>query len=171
LGAIFACSYKVLLLHRKRGQTAFLEHGEFLRGRLQIHSTSAAVVAHPVVVRNVGHVGDVGVVDGGDIHVGDLAVVAELIAVPISAVIAPADIAVAVINASVVANETCPEAAVKTVAALVVVPVAGRPEGSGVRSVSPHSGHPVIPAATVVPPITRGPNVVRVGAGRLLIFR
>jgi hypothetical protein len=56
-------------------------------------------------------------VNDGDVHVRHLAVVVELIVVPITAVIAAADVAVSVVHAAVVADVTSPIALVESVAA------------------------------------------------------
>jgi hypothetical protein len=85
--------------------------------RGKIYAAAAATIAHPVVGRDVGHVGNVGVVNDGVVYVRDLAIVIELIMVPISAVVPTANVPVAIIHAAVVPNVAAPESTMPSIAA------------------------------------------------------
>ena len=108
-------------------QTRLAQGGQFCRGRRKIHATAATAVAHAIVVRDVGHVGDVGVADDSGVHVRDLAVVAELVVVPISAVITATDITVAVIHTTVVADVASPKSTMPSITVAVIAPVPRSP--------------------------------------------
>jgi hypothetical protein len=123
LGPISAGRCLVLLLHSQLLQAWLAQGGHFCRIRSKIHTPTAAGVAHTVVGRNVGHVGDVGVVDDGVVHVRDLAVVVEPVTVPIPTVVTAADIAVSVVHAPVVADVAGPKATVPTIAVRIIAPV------------------------------------------------
>jgi hypothetical protein len=109
-------------------------------------------------------------VNDGGVDVGDLAVVIELVVIPITAIIAAADIAVSVIHAAVVADVTAPIPLVPTITARIFAPVSWRPQRPSVRSKGPNSRNPVITGRRIGP-VARRPNVVWVRTGRLLIFR
>jgi hypothetical protein len=66
-------------------------------------------------------------VNDGDVDVRDLAVVVELIVVPIPAVVAAANITVAVVHAAVVADVATPIPLMPPVTARVIAPVSGSP--------------------------------------------
>jgi hypothetical protein len=65
--------------------------------------------------------------DDVDVHVVDGAVVAEVAAVPVSALIAEAGIAEAVVDATIESDVPSPIATVEAIAATRVSPIAGRP--------------------------------------------
>jgi len=108
LGAVCTCCKLVLLLNSQRGQSRLPQSGQFRRARWKIHAPTTAAIAHAVVGSDIGDVADVGVVDDGGVHIRDLAVVVELVVIPVPAVIAAADIAVSVIHTTVVANVAAP---------------------------------------------------------------
>jgi hypothetical protein len=66
-------------------------------------------------------------VNDGDVDVGHLAVVVELVVIPKSAVVAAADIAVSVVHAAVVTNVTAPIPLMPPVAAGIIAPVSRSP--------------------------------------------
>lgn len=117
----------VLLLDPQLRQTWLPQSSHFCSGRRKIYTAAATAVAHAVVSRDVGHIGDVGVVDDGRIHVRDLAVVVELVVIPIPAVVAATDIPVAVVHAAVVADVAAPKATMPSIASRIVAPVSGSP--------------------------------------------
>src|SRR6202040_2305407 len=72
------------------------------------------------------------------------AVVPEAAAAPVSTVEADAEVAEAVVDAAVVADVGSPIAGVPEVATVVVAPVAGRPESSGVGRGDPCALNPFV---------------------------
>jgi hypothetical protein len=62
-------------------------------------------------------------VDHGVVHVGDAAVVIELIVIPIAAVITATDVTVAVIHTTVVADVAAPIATMPSIAVTIIAPV------------------------------------------------
>jgi hypothetical protein len=117
----------VLLLHRQRWQTRLPQGGQFRSGRPKIHTPGTTVIAHAIVRSDVHYVRNVSIVDGGDVHVRHLAVVVELVIVPISTVVSAADVAVAVVHASVVADVAAPVTTMPSVAVGLIAPVSGSP--------------------------------------------
>jgi hypothetical protein len=80
----------------------------------------------------------------GDVDVVDRAVVVEVAAAPVAALIADANVAEAVIDAAIVADVGAPIAAVELIAVVTPAPVARRPKGAFVWSLNPRAGNPVI---------------------------
>jgi hypothetical protein len=117
----------VLLLHPQLRQTWLAQCSQFCRGRRKIHSPATTAVAHTVIGGDVGHVGDVGVVDDGSVHVRDVAVVIELVVVPVATVIATPDISIAVVHAPVIANVAAPEATVPSITISIIAPISWGP--------------------------------------------
>jgi hypothetical protein len=66
-------------------------------------------------------------VDHGVVHIGDLAVIVELVVIPISAVITATDVTVAVIHTAVVADITSPKTTMPSIAVLVIAPIPRSP--------------------------------------------
>jgi hypothetical protein len=89
-------------------------------------------------------------------------------AAPVAALVAESDVAIAVIDAAIVADVRAPVATVKTVAVIVVAPVAGSPECTLVGSLDPPAGHPVITALTPCPVAGR-PEIAVAGSRGLII--
>ncbi len=170
LCAVAGGSYPVLLLDPQLSETRLPQSSQLCRGRLEIHSPAATAVAHAVVIRDVGHIGDVGIVDDGVVYVCDPTVVVKLVVVPISAVVATANIAVTVVDTTIVANVAAPKAAMPSVAPGIVAPVTGCPQRAHVWSRDPHSRNPVITSLRIRP-IARRPQIVWFRARRLLVFR
>ena len=63
LRPVGGCPHLVLLLDGQRGQTGLAQGGQFRRSRGKIHATTPTAIAHAVVRGDIGHVGDVGVVN------------------------------------------------------------------------------------------------------------
>jgi hypothetical protein len=78
------------------------------------------------------------------VHVVARAVVVEVAAAPITALVAVSYIAEAIVDAAIVANVMAPVAAIKVIAVIPVAPVAWRPECALVGSLDPHARYPVI---------------------------
>jgi len=141
----------------------FLGPGPYLqsaRSAVEAHASAAPVVLSVWAVVDVVHISDVHVVVG--------AVVVEMPAAPVAALIAKADVAKAVIDATVVADVRAPVATVKPVMVMPVTPVAGRPECPLIGSLHPHAGHPVITGWSPCPVAGR-PQVAVAGSLRLVV--
>src|ERR1700736_3027644 len=63
LSAVRGGGRPVLLLDPQLSETRLPQSSQLCRGRRKIHPPATTDVAHAVVVSNVGHVGDVGIVD------------------------------------------------------------------------------------------------------------
>jgi hypothetical protein len=66
-------------------------------------------------------------VDDGSVHVCDVAVVIELVMVPIATVIATPDISIAVVHTAVIADIAAPEAAVPSITISIIAPISWSP--------------------------------------------
>jgi hypothetical protein len=140
----------------------------------------STVKAHPVDRRVV----DGGVVDDGSIHDGAVVnivdvniadvvhrpVVVELIAVPVTTLVAASNIAKTVVDAAVKADVPAPVTMEKGESATSIAPVSWGPESAIIRRCSPRTGNPVVAFRSVVP-VPRSPEISRRGNGRLLVFR
>ena len=134
-------------------------HLQPTRSAVETHTGAAPVFAHRVVVDVVYH---------GDVQVVDRAVVVEMAATPVAALIADTDIAKAVVDAAIVADMRTPVATVKAIAVVVVAPVAGGPESALVGSLNPSAGHPVV-ARWSIAPVSGRPQIVVTGSRRLVV--
>ena len=133
-----------------------------------VEATSAAVIGDAAVISDY----DRAVVDVGDVdHVNavDGAVVVEVVAVPIAAIVAVAGVAEAIVDAAVEANMQAPVAAVEAPAVVVPPPISRRPESSVVRRSAPRSGDPVITGRSPAP-VTGSPEIVGCRRLRLIVF-
>src|ERR1700751_992701 len=110
---------------------------------------------------------DVNVGDGDVVHG---AVVIEVAVAPVSAFIAVAEIAEAVIHASVETDVRPPISRMPDVDTVTPTPVAGRPEYANRGWSHPGAGNPVV-AFGAVGPVTGRPDVHITRAGGLLINR
>jgi hypothetical protein len=126
----------------------------------ETHAISAPAVIVPAVVINVMHDADVHIVVG--------AVVIEMAAAPVTALVADADVAETVVDAAVEADVRTPIATIKAVAAMPEAPISGRPESALVGSLDPPAGHPVV-ACRRISPVTWRPKVAVAGSRRLVI--
>ena len=98
----------------------------------------------------------VDIVNHCHIQVVDGAVVIEVAAIPVAALIPDTHVAEAIIHSTVEANVWSPIASIKLVAIMPVAPVAGRPKRAFIGSLHPDSGYPVV-AAWGVAPVAGGP--------------
>lgn len=131
--------------------------GFFLRRRSDRDPAVPAVVAHAVFI-DVGYLSVVDVVNIGDVHVIDCAVVIKPVMVPMSAFVAMAIIAKAISDSAVEPNLRPPIAVMEEEAAVVPSPVAGRPKKTNLWRFNPCARHPVIVAETrIVGPIAGNP--------------
>ena len=115
-----------------------------------------AVVGH--VIDDDGAVVDVRDVGVIDVDVGYSTVVLKVVALPVAAVEAGADIAEAVVNAAVVADVRAPVADMEAEASEGEAPVGGCPERAIVGRRAPDAGDPVVATVVlVVVPVAGGP--------------
>src|SRR4029077_14392756 len=101
------------------------------------------------------------VVDVGDMNVGniiDAAVVIELVATPVTALIAMTGVAVAVVHTAVEADLRPPEAGIPEIEPIPPAPIARCPQKSHLGRLNPSPGYPEIPVRTVGP-VSRGPDI------------
>jgi len=167
--AVLCCLALVLDLsgHRPRLRAA---HGGYLRGpRPHLDAASSAVIGDPcvvVVVDDDGAVVDVG--DPGHIDPIHCAVVVEVVAVPITAMIAIARVSEAIGNTAVEAYVKAPVAAVEAIAVAIETPIAGGPERTIIGRHHPRARNPVVAYRSIVP-IAGGPDIVGAGGFGLLI--
>jgi hypothetical protein len=160
----------MLHLGRDRAGAACTQRGGFSGDRANIYAAGSAIEAY-TVCGEIAHAAVVYVVvnDTG-VNVVHRAVVKEVVAVPVAAIVSAAGIAEAVVNSAVETDVVTPVPAIKGVPAVRECPIRRCPERSNVGREHPGSGDPVIAAVCVVP-IARGPVVVVAGAGRLRVFR
>jgi hypothetical protein len=111
-----------------------------------------------VVVAGVWAVIDVAAILPSGTEVVIAAVVVVVAASPVSAVEAYAEVAEAVVDATVVADGGSPVAGVPEVAASPIAPITGGPEGAGVRREYPCAVNPLV-AFTSPGPVAGSPDV------------
>ena len=157
-----------------RGRDAVVgSHQVLLFGRRPgIDAAPATIVADPVDRRIVDH----GlIIDGVDADVGDIvdrAVIVELVAFPVTALITVAAVAIAIVHAAVKADVRPPVAIIEDIAAADPAPVRRGPQDADAGRLDPGARHPVIVIDARVPgPVARGPHIARRGDRRLDIDR
>jgi hypothetical protein len=107
--------------------------------------------------------------DVDDVNAVDGAVVVEVVAVPIAAIVAISGVAEAVVYAAIEADMKTPVAAIEAPAVVVPAPVSGCPKRSVVGRGAPCAGNPVVACRSPIP-VTWSPDVVGRGGFWLLIF-
>jgi hypothetical protein len=159
-----------LCSHRRRVRSAV--GGYFRARRARLNSMRPAVVADAVIddgaVNYHRAVVDVGDVDAAEVV--DFAIVGKVISMPVSALIADAGIAKAVVHPAIEADVSAPIAVVEAIASTDKAPVGRRPQRALVGRCDPGSGNPVI-AAGAPAPVAWSPKIARLGNGWLLILR
>lgn len=158
----------ILNLRRHRRNARSTHRGDF--GGLWADSDAASppVIRNPrIVVDNNGPV-----VDVADIAVDPInrAVVVEIVAVPIPAMIAEAGVAEAIVNTTIEADMQAPEAAMEAPAVVIPAPVTRRPKRAVIGRSAPGARNPVVSCRTPIP-ISRSPDVVRGRRNRLIVDR
>ncbi len=167
---IGACRLHMLSLDR--GRLRVLRVGVCLlrRSRTRTDSTGAAVIAHMVHGGGVDYGLAVDIVNYGDVHVIHRGVVAEVSVIPISAAVAGAAVAVAVVHAAVEADLCAPIAAIPGVSIAAPTPIARSPEQACFRRLHPCTRNPEV-AFIAVGPVAGRPQVAVGGDHGLLIHR
>jgi hypothetical protein len=108
------------------------------------------------------------------VHIGGVdvvrrAVVVEVAATPVAALIAISAVAIAVIDTAIVADVQAPVAAVEAIAVMTEAPIAGGPESVLVGSLNPPPPNPVITGWSPCP-VPGRPEIVVAGSRRLIVF-
>ena len=129
----------------------------------------SAVVAHTHAAASIpAHRTVIHVAHNRHIHIIVGAVVVEVSAAPVAALVADAHIAKAVIHAAIVADVRTPIPAVKPIVVIVIAPVAGGPQRALVGSLHPTAGNPVI-TALAPGPVAGSPKIIVAGSLRLVV--
>jgi hypothetical protein len=149
------------------GRRVIFVHRSDLAGATPHHASAGAAVVADGVLRDavVGHVvhdngavvdvGDVGVIA---VDVGDSTVVLEVVALPVTAVEAGADVTEAVVDTAVVADVRAPVADMEAVAPEGEAPIGRRPESAVVGRWAPNAGDPIVATVVLVKaPVAGGP--------------
>jgi hypothetical protein len=132
-------------------------------------STRSAVVTHTgFAALIIAHGVVVDVLRPRAVHIIEGAVVVEMAAAPVAALVTVADVAKAVIDTAIVADVLAPVAGVKPVGIIPVAPVAWGPESAFVRSLHPRAGHPGI-AVSTPGPVSGRPDIAVAGNRRLIV--
>src|SRR5215471_12755342 len=151
-----------------RADVAFVGGAFFLRRGPGFNAAPAAVVTD---ARNVAldDAGFIRVVNDVDIHVPHSAVVEEMVAFPAPAFEAVAEVAEAVVNAAVKADDRPPISDRENEGRTVPTPEAGRPKKSRFGCQHPCTGHPEV-LITVPIPVAWRPDVI-VARARWLVVK
>jgi hypothetical protein len=149
-----------------------MQHCNLRRPRPCLNATSAAVeadaaVRYPVVIRNIASINIVDPVDIDPVH---CRVIAEVIVIPVAAVVSIAEVSKAIVNAAIETNVQSPESVVEAIASAVESPVTRSPQCARIRRCDPRARNPVVSLGTPRP-VTRSPKVVGIRSWRLVIFR
>ena len=160
----------MLLLQGSSAEHAVSRRPAFLRRRSCREVAGAAVVAHLIDGDVVDDRGVVRVVHHRDVDIGHRAVVGKRVAGPDSAGEAATDITETVVHAAVEADMWTPVTGMEGVHTSHESPVSGGPQDSHPGRLYPSARHPVI-TATTPGPVSRGPQITVLGAGRLVIVR
>ena len=158
----------VLDLRRHRRSAGSAEGCDLCRPRPDVNAAATAIIrnARPVVDHH-GAVVDVSNVD--DVNAVDRAVVVEVVAVPVAAIVAITGVTEAVVDAAIESDVQTPVTAEEAPAVVVPAPVSGSPERAVVRRSTPCPRNPVITGRSPTP-VSGGPDIVwRRGFGLLIL--
>ncbi len=145
------------LCGRCRGMT-LMSRSLFRRGRSNGCSAGSAVVADVASGPAVAYGLLISVMEVPNIYVIHGSVVAELVVIPISALVADTTIAISVVNAAVESDGRAPVAFVPKVCVVTPTPVTWSPEQANAGRLDPCAGHPKI-AIRTVSPVTGSPQI------------
>src|SRR5580704_7620632 len=148
---------------------SLMRHRLLLRRRTRTDATSAAVVADPVHRSVVDHRCVVNIVNVRNIYVAHRTVVVELPPLPMSSLVAPARVSVAITDSTVKTYLRTPVAFVKDVSVASPTPIRGSPQQAGFRRHHPRAWHPVIAVIVGVGPVPWGPEIAIARTEWLLI--
>ena len=141
----------------------FMQHCHLCRSRPCLDATAPAIEADatircPVVVRNTASINVVNPVDIDPIH---CRVIAEVIVIPVAAVVSIAEVPKAIVNAAIETNVQSPESVVEAIAPAVESPVTRSPQCARIRRCDPRARNPVI-SLGAPRPVARCPQIVGV---------
>src|SRR6202789_4215269 len=164
-------SLHLLSLGRYRCNVPSIGRRFLLRRGTCLHPSIASVEAHPVH-RDVIDGRVVNVVDIGDVHIGDGAVIVKVSVIPATARKTHAEIAESIVDPTVKSYGRSPEALVENKRVAAPTPPARGPEEPDFGRHYPGARHPVVIADIVIPiPVSRRPDVAIAWANWLLIHR
>ena len=158
-----------LPLLRSRRRMPLAHRFGLCQGGPEIDAAAPTVVAHAVVVVH-DYSAVVDIMDVDFVDAIDGAVVEEVVAVPVTALIAVAAVSEAVVDAAIEADVRAPVSAMEEIAAAEETPVRRRPECADVGRSNPDTGNPVITGGSVAP-VAGGPEIIGCGSRRLLVLR
>src|SRR5438876_8963313 len=149
----------MLSLVRDRGNVPLVSRPLLFRTRTLVDAAPSTVVtdaSHIALIdRRV-----VNVVNHGDVHVVDGAVVEKACAVPAPALITSAEVAVAIVDPAIKSDHRPPKAFIENKSAATPSPISRGPQKTDLRSHHPSSRNPVVVAVFVIPgPIAGSPDV------------
>ena len=171
LRPVSAGNLLILNLRPHRHCVLFMPCRQFRRSGSYLQAARSAIKADTSATAVVSANGTVvNVVNHGDIHIVDRAVVVKVSTAPITALVANANITVSIIDATIVADVRPPVATVKAIMVMVVAPVARGPERTLVGSLHPSAGNPVV-AGGSIGPVAGCPEVVVAGSRGLVVVR
>jgi hypothetical protein len=181
LGTVGAGCALILQLCRHGRRMLFMPCGKFCWSGSYLYAARSAVETHSAAARSTAarsaveilaatiHGAIINIPHDRDIHVVVGAVVVEMAATPVAALVAIAAVAIAVIDAAIVADVQAPVAAIEAVAVMPEAPVAGGPESALVRSLNPSARYPVVPGWSPCP-VTGRPEIAVAGSRWLIVF-
>jgi hypothetical protein len=159
-------------LNRGRLDVALMRRRHFRRSGLRARSAAAAVVTDSglAVIVDDRLVVDIRYVRRADIN--DRAVIEEVPALPIAALVASAAVAIAIVDAAIKSDLRPPVACMPNENGTYGCPVSRRPQVVGLRRLDPGAGYPVVVLNVIAPgPVSRHPEVPVSRNRRLLIYR
>src|SRR5208283_4057373 len=99
------------------------------------------------------------------VYVVHRAVIVKAVVVPAPALIALAEVTVAIVDSAIEAHSRAPVACMEDKSSSAPPPPAWSPEITGHRHQDPRTGHPVVvPEVVVVGPVARSPDITLVWA-------
>jgi hypothetical protein len=135
----------------------------------RLNSAAAAVETDVCIVPH-NHVSLERVVNDGDVHVGDAAVVKEFPAAPLAACKSDAVISESIYDAAIKADVRSPISVVPEIDAIAPAPISGRPQKSNFGCLNPRPRHPVV-TILAPSPIAGRPDISRSRAHGLHVNR
>jgi hypothetical protein len=156
-------------LNRRGRSVALMREGLLPGGGTRFDAAATAVIADASGVLN--NLLSIYVVDDRCVDVVHLTVIKKASAVPITAGITVADVAIAVVDASIEADLRVPVASIPEVNPVAPTPVSRSPQQSNLGRFHPRSGNPVIAAVFGVAPVARRPDITLARAYGLRVNR
>ena len=169
LGPVGAGKMLILQLRPHGRSVLFMPSRQFRWSCPHLQSARSADETHPFAAPTIiVHAVLINVMHDADVHIVVGAVVIEMAASPVTALVAEADVAEAVVDAAVKADVRPPIPTVEAIAAMPESPVSGGPESAHVGSLNPPAGYPVVPCRRISP-VARRPQIAVTGIRRLVV--